>query len=88
MITENLAILAAKKNNLNIIRVAQIWGREFQMDCFTMKWSARKNGGITFNSHKNKTKPMTIRFGALYNGVFMLQWKISLLPQQSEVLDE
>lgn len=35
------------------------------MDCFTMKWSARKNGGITFNSHKNKTKPMTIRFGAL-----------------------
>lgn len=47
---------------------------------FHYEMLSKKNGRITFNSHKNKAKPMTVRFGAVYSGVFMLQWKISLLP--------
>lgn len=48
---------------------------------FHYEMVSKKNGRITFNSYKKKrAKSMTIRFGALKGGVFMLQWKMSLLP--------
>ena len=95
MVIENLVILSGKENNWNITHVAQYEGENSRMGYFTMKWPAGKNGKIMISNHqkerkreRKKERPMTVRFGALHSGILMPQWKMSLLPQQREVLDE